>query len=449
MIDLGLTRINQLVRLLQYPFPWRAIHVAGTNGKGSVCAYISTTLSASRLLTGRFTSPHLLDRWDCISIDNAPIPRGVFLSAESHIQKLNAEHGIGATEFEILTATAFEVFTREKVHVAVVEVGMGGRGDATNVLVDPMVVVLTKVGLDHEGYLGKTLAEIAWQKAGIVKRGVPVVVDGTNEKEVLDVVERVAREVGAAGEVIKVIPSSEEEGTGKATVRVTTKELGQITSTPSLQGDYQLTNSALAIHALALASKTFPQITAETISTGISTTTWPGRLDLVDISPLFLLPPHMSKQRKILLDGAHNPQAAAALAKYVGTLRPSRGGVNWVLAATQGKDISGILRLLLKKGDRVFAVPFGPVDGMPWVGCMPPSEIVQQSQEVLGERGGGAEGAVEARECESEVEGLEEATREAGERMVVAAGSLYLVGSILRKLRDKTQAVSSTTPTKC
>ncbi|RPB28470.1 FolC bifunctional protein [Terfezia boudieri ATCC MYA-4762] len=389
MIDLGLTRINQLVRLLQYPFPWRAIHVAGTNGKGSVCAYISTTLSASRLLTGRFTSPHLLDRWDCISIDNAPIARGVFLSAESHIQKLNAEHGIGATEFEILTATAFEVFTREKVHVAVVEVGMGGRGDATNVLVDPMVVVLTKVGLDHEGYLGGTLAEIAWQKAGIVKRGVPVVVDGTNEKEVLEVVERVAREV-RAGEVTKVIPSSEEAGTGKATVTVTvtTKELGQISSTPSLQGDYQLTNSALAIHALALASKTFPQITAETISTGISTTTWPGRLDFVDISPLLFLPPTISKQKKILLDGAHNPQAAAALAKYVDTLRPRRGGVNWVLAATQGKDISRILRLLLKKGDRVFAVPFGPVDGMPWVRCMPPAEIVQQSQEVLGERGG-------------------------------------------------------------
>ena len=314
---------------------------------------------------------------------------------------------------------------------------MGGRGDATNVLVDPVVVVVTKVGLDHVDFLGGGIKEIAWHKAGIVKHGVQVVVDGTNEREVLEVVDRVVGEVGA-GEVIKVISpiptpflTSEggKEGTAPATVTVTTKELGPITSTPSLIGDYQLTNSTLAIHALAHASKTFPQITAETISTGISTTTWPGRLDLVDLSPLLLLHlPPTRKQKKTLLDGAHNPQAAAALAKYVNdTLRPcgsgGGGGVNWVLAATQGKDISGILRLLLKRGDKVFAVPFGSVDGMPWVRCMPPGEIVQQAREVLGERGGGGE--EEVRECGGEVEGLEEATREAGEgRVVVVAGSL-------------------------
>ena len=326
------------------------------------------------------------------------------------------------------------MFTREKVDIAVVEVGLGGRGDATNVLPPAAVVavVLTKVGVDHVRYLGGTLAEIAWQKAGIVKKGVPVVVDGTNESVVLGVVERVAGEVGAGEVRIAIPPPAPDPAHGggdgaAAAVTIMTKELGQVTATPPLLGDYQRTNTTLAIHALALASKTFPQITAETISTGIATTTWPGRLDLVDLSPL--LPPLPSSsptpRQKTLLDGAHNPQAAATLATYVDTsLRPSLAaggaGISWVLAATQGKDISEILRLLLKRGDKVFAVPFGPVDGMPWVRCMPPGVIAQQVQEVL-EGGGG-----EVRECESEVEGLQEATREA-ERMggrVVLAGSL-------------------------
>ena len=308
---------------------------------------------------------------------------------------------------------------------------MGGGGDATNVLVDPVVAVVTKVGLDHEGYLGSTLREIAAHKAGIVKPGVPVVVDGTNDEQVLRVVEGVARDVGA-GEVRIVIPPPQPPTTPTTTtITITTSELGTITTTTPLPllGPYQRANASLAIHALSLASQTFPQITPATITAGLASTTWPGRLDTVDLSPLLLHQhphPHPHPQ-KTLLDGAHNPQAASALSEFVDAhlRRGGLGRVTWVLGFTQGKHVSEILHLLLRPGDRVVAVPFGLVDGMPWVRCMPPAEIGQCAREVFGKmgRGGG-----QVCECASEVEGLREAVGEPGAGGV--GGGVVVAGSL-------------------
>ncbi|KJX92798.1 hypothetical protein TI39_contig5824g00018 [Zymoseptoria brevis] len=223
MIELGLQRISRL--LYNTPIPWRAIHVAGTNGKGSVCTYISRMLQvyngseyrASRghrpLRLGSFTSPHLIDRWDCIGLSNykgrdiRPVSSELFHAVEKIVLHRNREADIRATEFELLTATAFEIFSRAQLDVAVVEVGVGGRLDATNILgqpyVDkngfpttekprplPLVSVITKVGMDHQGLLGNTIEEIAREKAGIAKPPTRLVYDHTNSPEVKEVLKQ-------------------------------------------------------------------------------------------------------------------------------------------------------------------------------------------------------------------------------------------------------------------
>ena len=183
MIKPGLARISQLLK--NTALPWKAIHVAGTNGKGSVCAYLSAMLNADNIPFGRFTSPHLIDRWDCIMINGKTVDRELFVSTEDKVEKYNKTQGIGASEFELLTATAFTLFSQEKVKIGVVEVGMGGTEDATNILQDPAVTVITKIGEDHQKFLGSTKQEITDHKAGILKPGVPCVVDSTNDQQVI------------------------------------------------------------------------------------------------------------------------------------------------------------------------------------------------------------------------------------------------------------------------
>ncbi len=149
MIDLGLARISQLLRYT--PQTWKAVHVAGTNGKGSICAYLSAMLQASGARCGRFTSPHLVDRWDCIAVDGRPVSEALFREAEAVVRGRDSADRIGATSFELLTATAFEIFRRAGVDFGVVEVGLGGALDATNAMAHKAVAVISKIGLDPPG----------------------------------------------------------------------------------------------------------------------------------------------------------------------------------------------------------------------------------------------------------------------------------------------------------
>ena len=189
--------------------------MAGTNGKGSICAYITAMLIAynnsyyrgtkgpRKVRHGRFTSPHLVDQWDCITLDGKPVKESRFRHFERGFVEYSSEHGIEASEFEVLTATAFKCFNhRTGVDIGVVEVGMGGAQDATNIVgqpaidigtgeikpdivrKEPLVSIISKIGMDHQSFLGNTLEGIAQQKAGIIKRGVPVVVDPMNAPEI-------------------------------------------------------------------------------------------------------------------------------------------------------------------------------------------------------------------------------------------------------------------------
>ncbi|KAI5844155.1 Mur ligase [Tricharina praecox] len=412
MIDLTLKRITQL---LPPTLPWSAIHVAGTNGKGSVCAYLSTSLTAAGLLVGRFTSPHLIDRWDCISINNAPIARATFVAAENAVLETNARLRLHATEFELLTATAFEVFTRAGVQVGVVEVGLGGRQDATNALrpENVLVSVVTRVGLDHQGFLGGTLAAIAGEKAGITKRGVPLVVDADNPADVVEVVRGVvARAEG--GEVVLAAPEMEADAREGCTI--TTPAFGTLRFPKLLPGAFQPHNLACAVNALSAIAPRFPQLTGRGIVAAVANTKWPGRLEHLEFPG----------GGKVLVDGAHNPQAQRELRKYLdGHVRAGRK-VWWVLAVTKGKDVAGMVEELVAEGDAVVATRFGKVDGMPWITAVQTSDIAECVKQ-------------EKMEVEDCVEAVRSACRKAKEEgaAVVVAGSLYLVGDLHRYLRGR------------
>ncbi|KAI0152837.1 FolC bifunctional protein [Xylariaceae sp. FL1272] len=353
MIELGLARINALLK--NTPQTWKAIHVAGTNGKGSICAYLNSILAANHVLRGRFTSPHLLDRWDCITINDNAVSESKFRHFENLVIKRNKDQSLGASEFELLTATAFEIFEDEKIEVGVIEVGLGGRLDATNALKHKSATIISKIGLDHQSFLGNTLEEIALQKAGIMQAGVPCVVDASNPPSVLEAVR-------ANGGTLKGV-----------VVHLADLNSTPLPSKPEYQElePHQQQNLLCAYDAFRFA---FPSNTMsiDGLLTAAIQATWPGRLQSISIEPL------CGKAEDVLLDGAHNPQSAEALSSYVEKrLRNHGKPITWVLAASAGKDLAKILKIILRDGDNVAAVKFGPVDGMPWVKPMATSSILE------------------------------------------------------------------------
>ncbi|PGG97055.1 folylpolyglutamate synthase [Blastomyces parvus] len=433
MIELGLSRIARLVQ--SSPLPWRAIHIAGTNGKGSITSYLSALLTAAGVRCGSFASPHLIDRWDCITINDRVVRESVFRQIEDKVKFRNQSLGICATEFELLTATAFEIFTHENVDVGIVEVGMGGRLDATNVLSDSnvLVSVIAKIGYDHQAILGDTIEKIAREKAGIMKPGVPCVVDGTNDPAVRTVLEQVARET-----------QTPLAFTHPESVTQEFPELGTIFERLNVEL-HQQANIACAVTALrqknVLPSPFQP---LPSLFQHIPKTPRAGRLHEISLKPL------IARNQPVLLDGAHNPQSAHVLCSYVdrnlrkqphssGNVHGSNNdNVTWVIAASQGKNTQELFSCMLKPGDNVAVVEFGPVDGMPWVRSV-------QSAELLSAVRSGSDGMPNIARSEafggdivSALTWADEISKSSGGESgpMVVAGSLYLVSDVLRLLRE-------------
>jgi folylpolyglutamate synthase/dihydrofolate synthase len=407
MIELGLGRISRLLRYT--PQPWKTMHVAGTNGKGTICAYLSAMLHASGVRVGRFTSPHLIDRWDGITINDQTVQESVFRQAEDLVMDRNHKDSIGATEFEILTATAFEVFAQEKIEMGVIEVGLGGRLDSTNAMENKVVTVISKIGLDHQSFLGNTIEEIAREKAGIMRPGVPCVLDESNPPAVRKVVEDYAKEIGT-----DVILSSTESAFLDG--------LSEEEFEP-----HQLQNLACAYTAFHLAY-TKPESPLHRLLPAVQNLSWPGRLQTLDIRSV------TGRREVVLLDGAHNVQSAEVLGSYVDSrLRKGSSKVTWVLAASKGKELEGILKPLLHSGDCVAAVKFVPVDRMPWIEATAPQDILAAAS-ACGIH------ATQLHDAKSELSGaLRWAVTVANGGPLVIAGSLYLVSDVLRLLRDAEQ----------
>lgn len=411
MINLGLARIARL--LAHTPLPWKAIHVAGTNGKGSVCAYASAMLRAGNVHSGRFTSPHLMDRWDCITVDEKVVEEGHFRTVEEEIKHRNIADNVQASEFELLTATAFTIFTREQVDFAVVEVGLGGREDATNIIQDPVATVITNISKDHQSFLGNTVEQIAAHKAGIIKPDAPCFVDGSNTPDVLDVIRYEASRT-QPGEVV-IIPQDKEE------------HERQLWNTLPVQDfePHQRIHVSLAFAAVerALRATREPQKILELVP-AVRKAVWPGRLQTVSIEGL------TGRQEHVLLDGAHNASSAQVLRSYVDReIRRQGRPVTWVIGISKGKDLVELTSHLIRPQDRVVATRFGPVDGMPWVGSADTSDMLSAVRQS---------GVMEQDlfNSNSVLEALLKAVEQSKGDPMVIAGSLYLVSDVLRLLRD-------------
>jgi folylpolyglutamate synthase/dihydrofolate synthase len=351
------------------------------------------------------------------------VDESLFREVEAQVLERNKAEDIKATEFELLTATAFDIFTRENVQVGIVEVGMGGRDDATNILKSKALTVITKMGLDHQAFLGDSIEEITKVKCGIFKEGVPVVYSHSNEPSVVDVIKAEAAAIGASPLICpKILPSFTYRNYRKFTKGLTVRQA-------------QRMGIATAYAAFKVLQPLLPDINPGYTKTGdkhiyedaIVTTTIPGRTQQINLE-LFT-----GVSKKAMLDGAHNAQAAAYLDIVVGfELRDYKyGPVTWVLANTKGKDLPGFLKPLVRHYDSVATVEFGPVDGMPWVEPAPSEDIANAVRELhpnvpLQAFGRDIEGAINW--------AIRDQRRESP---VVIAGSLYLVSDVLRRLRDK------------
>ncbi|MDI6800925.1 MAG: folylpolyglutamate synthase/dihydrofolate synthase family protein [Thermodesulfovibrionales bacterium] len=356
-IKLGLKKTEDILSKIGNPHKnLLSVHVAGTNGKGSVSAMIASILMAQGFKVGLFTSPHLVSFTERIRINNKQISESevVSLTNEIRFEIRNSKFEIPEpTFFEFVTAMAFLYFVRNKIDWAVIETGMGGRLDATNVIT-PAVSVITRIGYDHKEFLGETLSDIAKEKAGIIKRGIPVV-SAQQEQKAEDVIFTKAKEenspIVAYGKDFKgILKSSDINGIGfdYHDPELITHDSKLENLFVPLPGEHQLFNACIAIKAamLALMQNTEYEIrNLKLIREGLASTKWHGRLEIVKNEPL------------IMIDGAHNPEAANALSDFIRKHLGDRR-IILIIGIMSDKDIDGILRPLLSlASDVIFTTP--------------------------------------------------------------------------------------------
>jgi dihydrofolate synthase/folylpolyglutamate synthase len=340
-IKFGLDNIRTLAAALGNPeATYPSILIAGTNGKGSVTAMVDTALRASGHHTGRYTSPHLIRLNERIVVDGNPVSdRNLAEASEvvrDTIEDLVASGALPThpTFFEATTAVAFELFRRAGVEIAVLEVGLGGRFDSTNI-VTPMVGAITSIDLDHEKYLGDTIASIAFEKAGIVKRGMTLIC-GERKPEAVDVIraacdERHARFVSAYDGV--TVDERRHGDRVALTVSSSERQYGEMVL--ALRGRHQVRNAVVALRVLEEVSKQGFDVPVDAVRVGLTEAVWRGRLDLVAVDG----------GRQVLLDAAHNPAGAAELALYLREMYPA--GLPLVFGVMKDKAVEQMLRVLL------------------------------------------------------------------------------------------------------
>lgn len=400
--DFSLERMRGLMVALEHPQQrYPSIHVAGTNGKGSVSALCAAALRAAGFRVGLFTSPHLQSALAGISIDGKTSTveelEDSFASLRLHLQAV-AE---GWTQFEVVTALTFQHFARAGVQAAVIEVGLGGRLDATNVLT-PLVSVITSIDYDHTSILGETLAQIAAEKAGIIKPGVPVAL-APQTSEARAVVREVAREKNAALlEVGKDVLFSSQGGdfSGQTLHVWNADSPNQKTELRiALLGAHQVENAATAFAALSLAAERGLAVDEAAIRGGFAAARWPGRFEVLQVQPT------------IVLDAAHSPHAARALGTALEDFFPGQP-VTLMLGVSADKDLAGIIEPLRPRLAQVVATQSAHPRAMP-------ATDLQQRLAALG---------VSAEALPDVAKALARATALAGESgLVLVAGSVFLV----------------------
>ena len=392
-IKFGLGNISHIVARLGHPErAFRSVHVAGTNGKGSVTAMVDAALRAAGHRSARYTSPHLVNLSERFVIDGHAVGEDAMVDAVATVRRaveqLRAGGGLDVqpTFFEVTTAVAFELFRRAEVEIAVLEVGLGGRLDATNIVSPPHLVstAITSIAFDHQLYLGDTLRAIAIEKAGVIKPGVPLVV-GPLVPEAAAAIDEVAASRG-----VDMIRADPHDCDGMAI---------------GLAGAHQRANAAVALHVLRGLDANGVAVPSAAIAAGLAHPQWPGRLEVR----------RFADGREMLLDAAHNPAGAAALASYLtaagGDTRPL------VFAAMRDKDVAGMFAALLPSVGRLILTRASNAR------AADPEWLAQQARAIAPALPIAVEASIDA--------ALDTAWRAAPQ--IVVAGSIFLLGDVLKK----------------
>ncbi|KAF9461739.1 Mur ligase [Collybia nuda] len=461
-IDLSLDRLHRLVgHLPTYTRP--TCHIAGTNGKGSVSSLLSSIIYNSSLSFGRYNSPHLVSIYDCIVINNEPVKPDAYARAKAEVERADKEHETKLSSFELLTLTALYIFEEAKLDIVVIEVGMGGRLDATNIIPDEAILVsaLTAVDLDHQAFLGNTVADITKEKAGIARKGRPFVLGPQKHGEVAGVVKSVVEGVG--GQVVEAVhvvkrPWTEDiDGVKRASFREPSPQPVTISlacfsrcirTLLPLYGEHQLDNLGVAVsivselitHPSSSHLNLGTRITPETVSEGIKSVRWPGRLSF-----------HELPASVVLADGAHNPASSTTLGAYITHLlslseKDKTINITYVLSLSHSppktplQTLAPILPPKLPTNPNitlkvnVAVLRFTPPEGMPWVKSVPPSVLGDVVAELAPEAGLW----VAEEDSNDQLENALTWAADVGQGgLVVLAGSLYLVADFYR-LIEKT-----------
>jgi dihydrofolate synthase / folylpolyglutamate synthase len=408
-VNLGLSRIQTLLVALGSPhLVVPIIHVAGTNGKGSVCAYLSHILTAAGYRVGRYTSPHLVDWNERICIDDRPISTEIALEILDRVIAAINPNTPTPTQFEIVTAAMWVYFAQSQVDIAVIEVGLGGRLDATNVCDEPLATVITSISYEHWQQLGNTIAKITAEKAGILKPNCPAIIGTLPADAVAVVTERIAqldcpvKWVKPAAKVPLVKFTAE---TPLAAKSLPWYESAGIEYPLTLLGEMQLTNSAIAIATIDVLRRLGWGISDEAIVTGMTNTQWLGRIQWTTWQGY-----------RLLIDGAHNPAAAIALRQYVDTLDTP---ISWVIGMLSTKSHREIFQALLRPGDRLYLVP------VPDHSSADPIELADLADSICSE-------LVLIDTYTDLATGLAAAMTNLDTHQPVLCGSLYLLGYFLK-----------------
>jgi len=414
VVNLGLSRVERLLELLGNPHKnIKAIHIAGTNGKGSTTAMITNILVASGYKVGMYTSPFLEEFEERIQINNCNIPKERLCQVVSFVKdaaKVMLEEGYEQpTEFEIITATMFKYFYEEKVDLAVIEVGLGGRFDATNVI-NPILSIIASISLDHMHVLGDTIEKIAFEKAGIIKESIPLIVY-PQKASVLQVIKAVAEEKEAPMTIVKEDAAkfrkvNKINDTLTQEIEINTYKDNYIVDL-KLLGTHQLLNTSVVVTACEKLKEQGYNLTKESISAGLKTVVWKGRMEIMNNNPL------------TVIDGAHNIDAIIRLKESVEKYF-SYKNIILILGILADKQVDNMVNVIAKDAKKIITVT-------------PNSERAELGEDLL---------KIVKKvndNCQYE-ENYQEALRKAreyaeAEDIILISGSLYMIGDMRKLLK--------------
>jgi len=405
-VKLALSNSVALMQAMDDPQnKFRSVHVAGTNGKGSTSVFIASVLRSAGYRVGLYTSPHLVNFTERIRVNDAQISERKVVELARRVREGYQRPSAGGcplnpTFFEVTTAIAFTYFAEEQVDIAVIEVGMGGRLDATNVIA-PLVSVITNIDIEHTEFLGTTLEQISREKAGIIKHRTPVVT-GVTQAEVVEVINREAAKndatvyrLGAAFRPEQVMSAGGQVFDYHG-IRATYEKIGL-----SMIGRYQVDNACLALAAIECVRDAGIVVEEQALRRGLAEARWEGRLELV------------ARRPDVYLDGAHNPASARMLAKTVKEMRPAYKRLILVIGILGDKDYRGIISSIVPLADHVIVTKPSYSRAMDTAVLAPEVRLVHGAVETAATVG-------EAMICAQAVA--------AADDLILVTGSLYVVG---------------------